>query len=166
MKVLVTSNIETDLDVANGARGEVVDIILHPEEPAMGQEGVVHLRHLPLCVLVRLERTRATQLPGLEPGVIPVFRRRQFPLTGAYAFTDYRAQGQTLHHVIVDIATPPCGTFTLTNVYVALSRSSGRDTIRLLRPFKRSIFEQGIDPNLAREDERLERLYLTYNSSR
>jgi hypothetical protein len=32
MKVMVTSNIKTDLDVTNGAHGEIVDIILHPDE--------------------------------------------------------------------------------------------------------------------------------------
>ena len=36
-------------------------------------------------------------------------RRRQFPMTPAYAFTDYRSQGQTLAAVIVGIATPPTG---------------------------------------------------------
>ena len=30
MKVMVTSNVETDLNVTNGACGEIVDIILHP----------------------------------------------------------------------------------------------------------------------------------------
>ncbi|KAL1709619.1 hypothetical protein EV121DRAFT_172554, partial [Schizophyllum commune] len=52
----------------------------------------------------------------------------------AYAFTDYRAQGQTMSAVLVDIAKVPNGRLSLFNVYVALSRSSGRDTIRLLRP--------------------------------
>ena len=32
MKILVTNNIETDLDIRNGARGEI-DIIPHPDEP-------------------------------------------------------------------------------------------------------------------------------------
>ncbi|KAJ7028352.1 hypothetical protein C8F04DRAFT_964088 [Mycena alexandri] len=57
--------------------------------------------------------------------------RVQLPLTGAYAFTDYRSQGQTLPYVIVDIGTPPTGGLSLFNLYVALSRSSGRETIRL-----------------------------------
>ncbi|KAL1709675.1 hypothetical protein EV121DRAFT_252694 [Schizophyllum commune] len=56
--------------------------------------------------------------------------RRQLPITPAYAFTDYRAQGQTLPSVIVDIAKVPSGKLNLFNVYVALSRSSGRSTIR------------------------------------
>ncbi|TFK78127.1 hypothetical protein K466DRAFT_457325, partial [Polyporus arcularius HHB13444] len=59
MKVMVTSNIETDLDVANGARGEIVDIILHPDEPPIGPDPVVTLHHPPAYILVKLHRTRA-----------------------------------------------------------------------------------------------------------
>ncbi|KAI0085324.1 hypothetical protein BDY19DRAFT_896819 [Irpex rosettiformis] len=76
-------------------------------------------------------------------------------MTEAYAFTDYRAQGQTIKNVIVDIAKPPGVDLTLANVYVALSRSSGRETIRLLRPFDQSIIRQPLDYNLQLEDERL-----------
>ncbi|KAI6002070.1 hypothetical protein EDD15DRAFT_2157991 [Pisolithus albus] len=50
-------------------------------------------------------------------------------MTAAYAFTDYRSQGQTLPCVIADIATPPSGGLNLFNLYVALSRSSGRSSI-------------------------------------
>lgn len=32
MKVMVTTNIETDLDITNCARGTVADTILHPED--------------------------------------------------------------------------------------------------------------------------------------
>ena len=38
---------------------------------------------------------------------IHTVRRRQFPITAAYAFTDYRSQGQTITYVLVDIAPPP-----------------------------------------------------------
>ncbi|KAF8076845.1 hypothetical protein FPV67DRAFT_1472856 [Lyophyllum atratum] len=177
MKVMVTDNIETDLDVTNGARGEVVDIILHPDEPPLGTSSIVDLSYLPLYILVKLHRTRATTLEGLEECVIPVepatishrmkmqthegkttqktVRRRQFPLTAAYAFTDYRSQGQTLPYVLIDIASPPTGTLTLFNLYVALSRSSGRETIRLLRDFSDNLFKVSHDPALMMEDDRL-----------
>ena len=36
-------------------------------------------------------------------------RCRQFPVTAAYAFTDYRSQGQTLPYVIIGIVSPPTG---------------------------------------------------------
>ena len=38
MKVMVTTNVETDLDITNGARGTIVDIILHPDESYSEQE--------------------------------------------------------------------------------------------------------------------------------
>ncbi|KAJ3735203.1 hypothetical protein DFJ43DRAFT_1058664 [Lentinula guzmanii] len=48
-KVLVTRNIQTDLDITNGARGEIV-------------EGIVELKFLPLYILVKMARTRAENL--------------------------------------------------------------------------------------------------------
>ncbi|THU91722.1 hypothetical protein K435DRAFT_673567, partial [Dendrothele bispora CBS 962.96] len=181
MKVMVTTNVETDLDVTNGARGEVVDIILDPEEPPIGEDPIVKLKYLPKYVLVKLTRTRATQLQGLEEAVIPVepmrvkmvvqveekkgeakykktISRMQFPMTAAYGFIDYRAQGQTINPVIVDIATPPSAGLTQTAVYVALLRSSGRENIRLLRDFDEEVLQDGVEPELMEEDDRLERL--------
>jgi hypothetical protein len=181
MKVMVTQNVETDLDITTGARGVVVDILLSPEEPAITVvEPIITLKHLPLCILVKLNRTRATQLKDLEESVIPVepmartfrincntregktmtrtVRRHQFPMTAAYGFTDYRAQGQTIPSVIVDIATPPTGALTLFNLYVALSRSSGRSTIRLLRDFEDKLFHKAHQPELLTENDRLEEL--------
>ncbi|KAJ6506037.1 hypothetical protein DFH09DRAFT_1101547 [Mycena vulgaris] len=154
MKVMVTSNLETDLDLTNGAR---VDIILDPDEPPVGNEPI-------------LTRTRASRLAGLEKMVIPIeptkttyhmkfnlrsgkmmqktIQRVQFPVTGAYAFTDYRSQGQTLPYVYVDIGTPLTGGLSIFDLYVALSRSSGRDMIRLLRDFDDEMFEKGHEPEL------------------
>ena len=153
MKVMVTQNVETDLDITNGARGTIIDIILDKDEPPLPNTNIVELVHLPAYILVQLDRTRVTQLAGLPPCVIPVaptsksftitvmvdgkpqnhtVKRRQFPMTAAYAFTNYRSQGQTISHVLVDIASPPTGGLSLFNLYVALSRSSGRSTIHLL----------------------------------
>jgi hypothetical protein len=82
-----------------------------------------------------------------------VVRRRQFPITAAYAFTDYWFQGQILPYVLVDIAPPLCGTLTLFNLYVALSISSGQSTIRLLQDFDKDLFMQCHDMALIEEDE-------------
>ncbi|KAJ7633509.1 hypothetical protein B0H17DRAFT_961772 [Mycena rosella] len=79
-------------------------------------------------------------------------------MTAAYAFTDYRAQGKTIPYVLVNIGTPPSGTLSLFNLYVALSRSSGRESIRLLRDFGDELFLKGHDPALLAEDDRLETL--------
>ncbi len=181
MKVMVTTNIQTDLDLANGARGEIVDIVLHPDEPPVGDMSIVHLHHMPAYVLVKMNRTRASTLDELDAGVIPVepmkssmqimlsrttgkplrrtVHRRQFPMTPAYAFTDYRSQGQTIPYVLVDIKSPPGPQkLSLFNLYVALSRSSGRQTIRLLRDFDERLFMQTHEEDLLLEDARLEDL--------
>ena len=112
MKVMVTQNVVTDLDITNGARGTIVNIWLHPEEPAITDlKTLIKLKHLLVCILVELDRTRTSQLTGLEERIIPVepashtYRiscqgskgniitrtvcRCQFPMTPAYAFTDY-----------------------------------------------------------------------------
>ncbi|KIK14205.1 hypothetical protein PISMIDRAFT_17458 [Pisolithus microcarpus 441] len=47
MLVMVTQNVETDLDITNGARGAIVDIVLHADEPPMTPiDGVVRLNYL------------------------------------------------------------------------------------------------------------------------
>ena len=82
----------------------------------------------------------------------------QLPLTLAYAFTDYRAQGQTLEPVIVDIRPPPHGSLTPFNIYVPLSRGTGRDNIQLLRAFDERLLQQHPSEYLRLEDERLKML--------
>jgi hypothetical protein len=84
-------------------------------------------------------------------------RRLQFLITPAYAFTNYRSQGQTLRAAIIDIANPPSGgRLTLFNIYVALSRGSGRDTIRLLWDFDDDLLLQPLDSDLGQEIRRAE----------
>ncbi|KZT50438.1 hypothetical protein CALCODRAFT_423258, partial [Calocera cornea HHB12733] len=112
-------------------------------------------------------------LSGLDAGIIPIFpttkkfrmvdaagkehtvSRLQLPMTPAYAFTDYRSQGQTIPNVIVDISTPPTGHITAFNAYVALSRSKGRQSIRLLRDFSNELFTKHANEYLRVEDDRL-----------
>ena len=79
-------------------------------------------------------------------------------MTPAYAFTDYRSQGQTIPFVMVDIATPLTGGLSIFNLYVALSRSSGRLTIRLLRDFDNTTFMQLHGASLLQADDRLDKL--------
>ena len=180
MKVMVTTNMETDLDITNGARGTIVDIILHLDKSYSEQEREVALKNAPLYLLVRLEHTRVTPLKGLDASVIPVelatksmqirvidndgnqprraVKRQQFPVTAAYAFTDYHSQGQTIPYIVVDIATPPTGGLSLFNLYVALSWSSGKETIRLLRDFNAKVFQASHSAQLLAEDDRLREL--------
>ncbi|OCH93887.1 hypothetical protein OBBRIDRAFT_711095, partial [Obba rivulosa] len=60
MKVMVTANVTMDLDITNGAHGEVVDIVLDPREPPAPEgQTTVHLKYPPVYILVKLARTRA-----------------------------------------------------------------------------------------------------------
>ena len=67
MKVIVTQDVVTDLDIMNGARGTIIDICLHPDEPFICDlQPTIELKYLPLCVLVKLDHTCTSQLTGLE----------------------------------------------------------------------------------------------------
>jgi ATP-dependent exoDNAse (exonuclease V) alpha subunit len=174
MKVVVTFNVETDLDLANGAHGEITDFVLDKHETAfLPSAPIVELAFPPAYILVKMDRTKAIQLEGLEKDVLPLvplgrtfaivhwkelktIRRRQLPVTPAYVFTDYRSQGQTISHFIIDIATPPSGGLTPFNLYVALSRGPGRDNIRLLRDFDEKLLVSHPCEYLRAEDERLD----------
>jgi hypothetical protein len=173
MKVMVTFNVETDLDTANGACGEIAEIVLNEHETAFSPTVlIVELTYPPAYILVKINRTKAVQLEELEKDVLPLaplehtftivhekgiktIRRRQLPVTPAYSFTDYRSQGQTISHSIIDITTPPSGGLTPFNVYVPLSR---RDNIRLLRDFNEKLMMSHPCEHLRVEDERLTRL--------
>jgi hypothetical protein len=58
-------------------------------------------------------------------------RRRQFPVRLAFALTINKAQGQSVRHVGVDLCEP---VFAHGQLYVALSRATSRDRIKLLLP--------------------------------
>ena len=136
---------------------------------------LIHFRYPPRYVLVKLLHTKAPTLQGLSPNVLAItpitktftmtkdgckitINRTQLPLTLAYAFTDYRGQGQTLRPVIVDIGRPPSGRLTPFNIYVALSRGTGRENIRLLRDFDEKLLQQHPSEYLRLEDNRLQAL--------
>ena len=175
--VMVTLNILTDLDVANGVRGRIEGVVLDERERLIQTKDshIASLQYPPRYVLVKLDRTKAPALDGLPQNVIPItpvkktfvinregtkvsVTRSQLPLTLAYAFTDYRSQGQTLQPVIIDIGPPPFGSLTPFNMYVALSRGTSRDHIRLLREFDHTLLQQHPSEFLRLEDERLQRL--------
>ena len=126
MEVMVTFNVSTDLDVANGTRGQVVDIVVDArEEISASNTQTKVLQYPPVYILIRMLHTKADALNGLESGILPItpltktfsvvtasskkitVTCQQLPITPAYAFTDYCSQAQTIEHCIVDLATPP-----------------------------------------------------------
>ena len=178
MPCMVTMNVKTEHDLANGTRGVIHNLILDPKELEINPDSnIVHLQYPPKFILFKPDETHAANLPGLPEGVFPVepmttrytieiggkkvtVERRQLPITGGYAFTDYRSQAQTLVPVLVDLAKPPTGSITPFGAYVALSRGRGRETIRLLRDFEDKLFTTHPSESLRRENIRLEELHL------
>ncbi|KAJ3562055.1 hypothetical protein NP233_g9813 [Leucocoprinus birnbaumii] len=181
MRTMVLLNISIEADLANGTKGIIEDIVLDPREPddlELDEKGRIILQYPPSLVKFRPDNPPTIQFAGLGNGLIPIspsqknfsaqfdtglkfnIQRKQLALTQAYAFTDYKSQGQTLPAVIVDLAPPPGrgGKLTPFNAYVALSRSRGRDTIRILRHFDEALFTNHPSDPLREEDKRLEAL--------
>jgi ATP-dependent exoDNAse (exonuclease V) alpha subunit len=176
MKAMVLLNISTEAEIANGTRGEIRDIILDEREglPPLIEDGTIKLKYPPTMLLFEPDRKTKLTFPGIPPGIIPLtpsvvkftatgragqkFRvtRWQYAMTAGYAFTNYKSQGQTIEYVIIDIGKPPTGSLSPFSVYVALSRSRGRETIRLLRDFDVNLFQNHPSEALRSEMRRLE----------
>lgn len=55
MKAMVTINISTDLDIANGTCGEIVDIVLNEQEEIVDPDrAIIKLQFPPCHVLIKL----------------------------------------------------------------------------------------------------------------
>jgi hypothetical protein len=121
----------------------------------------IYLQYLPLCVLFKPSWTTSPPIPGVPAGFYPMFPRTdqfsittslaegtvrvhhaQYDLISAYAFTHEKSQGQTLAPVICDISMPARPSMKIEGLYVCLSRSSGRQTVRILRPFDERIIKK------------------------
>ncbi|KAG5220343.1 ATP-dependent DNA helicase [Salix suchowensis] len=144
MRGMVLLNIATESDLANGSCGTVSQITLDSREPVADQLTLeLKLLYPPACVIFKLDHATFPPFEELASGEIPIFptegsfrittgsgkkktvKRRQLAMTPVYAFTDWKAQGQTMEHVIVDLAEPKANTLDGFHTYVALSRSRG-----------------------------------------
>jgi len=94
------------------------------------------------------------KIPELGTRSVEV-KRKQFPLTPAYAFTAYKAQGKTLDKVIIDLSRPPTGSLDSAYAYVALSRSKSLNGIAILRDFNEQILNMKYGKNYNDEIIRL-----------
>ncbi|KAF5321196.1 hypothetical protein D9619_001956 [Psilocybe cf. subviscida] len=177
MKAMVLVNLAVEADIANGTRGTVEDIILdnREEEQEVDEEGCVKLKYPPALILFRPDKPTNLLFEGITPGLIPItpskgtftavglngkkyrITRRQYAITPGYAFTDYKSQGQTIEYVIIDIGKPGSGGgLSPFSTYVALSRSRGRDTIRLLRDFDEQLFQRHPSEYLEKDMKRIQ----------
>ncbi|KAJ8580064.1 hypothetical protein M405DRAFT_891925 [Rhizopogon salebrosus TDB-379] len=128
----------------------------------------------PILIIIELDFCELPQLPGLPPRHIPLspicskftigsnpsirVTRQQLALIPAYAFTDFKSQGQTIDHVLVDIGKTTCFGLSLFNAYVALCCSRGRETIRFFKDFDDNLFICHPSEDLRIEDERIDGL--------
>jgi hypothetical protein len=188
MKAMIKYNISTEGDVANGTRGTIEEIILDPREepPKPDEVGVVRLKYPPAVILFKpdgasdissaFEDNRGSKSIHIPKGLVPIspsiadftiampdgsslrISRCQYAITGGYAFTDFKSQGQSIDPVLVDIRNPPTGKLSPFSAYVALSRSKGRDSIRLLSDFNEELFQTHPNIDLAVEMDRLRAL--------
>jgi ATP-dependent exoDNAse (exonuclease V) alpha subunit len=178
MKAMVLLNVATEAKIANGTRGVIQDIILDERgDPSPADEdGMIELRYPPAMILFRPDKNTMLMFAGLPSGIIPLtpsvakftttgrtenkfkISRRQYAMTAGYAFTNYKSQGQTIEYVIIDIGKPPTGTLSPFSVYMALSWSRGRDTIRLLQNFDPNLFQKHPSEELRSDMKRLEQL--------
>ncbi|KAJ7573921.1 hypothetical protein C8J56DRAFT_708473, partial [Mycena floridula] len=168
MKVMVLFNIATVADLVNGTRGIIDNIVLDPREGNIeaDEKGRVYLKYLPAMVVFRPDDYKLKEnfeVEGndgsslLSPGQMPLVplemkfyipdrrktmqvTQRQYCLMAAYAFTHEKSQGQTIPYILVNLAKLPNGYLMPFHVYVSLSRSKGRDNIRILRDFEPHLF--------------------------
>jgi ATP-dependent exoDNAse (exonuclease V) alpha subunit len=187
MKMMVLLNLSTEADIANGTTGTIEDIILDPrdENCTLNDDGSVLLKYPPALIIFKPENENeslhftdhfAKHTRKLPKGAVPLtpssvsftvhgsdgqsytIHRRQFPITASYAITDIKSQGQTMGPALVDLSSPPSGKLSGFNAYVALSRSKGRKTIRLLRDFDETMFQTPPSVDLDAEMKTLDEL--------
>ena len=164
MRVMIRENIAFSRRLVNGAEGivrgvvhEVVDGVAYPtvayvEVPGAGK----------ICeelgediVPVFPERTRFKCKVRIGSKAVPKWvSRLQLPLLPAYAYTDYKSQGKTLSHAIVDLQS----TSTMQGAYVMLSRVRCLKGLLILRPFTPSKVCGRLSEELRIELDRIELL--------
>lgn len=177
MRAMVQVNFAIEADIANGTRGRIEGIVLdeREERTTVTVEGDTILKYPPALILFRPDRETKLRFTGVPEGLVPLtpstatftvkvkgkvlkIVRKQFAMTPGYAFTDYKSQGQTLDYVIIDLAKPPTGALTPFSAYVSLSRSRGRRSIRILREFDVTLFQNHPSEDLRKDTIRLKQL--------
>ena len=105
----------------------------------------------PAYILVKLKHDVGVEiaLPGLPPSIIGIESASltynagrgktmtyfQFPVTLAYAITDYKCQDQTFTWIVIDLKKPSGGYSPISSPYVQLSQAKTRACLSILRPF-------------------------------
>ncbi|KIJ51633.1 hypothetical protein M422DRAFT_243934 [Sphaerobolus stellatus SS14] len=175
MRAVIMLNLSVSADIANGTLGTAEKIFLDAREPPVASgQSVVELKYPLTLLYFKPDRPGDISFPGLPKGIIPIspleigieiidqhgrkqtVNRRQLSIDGAYAFTDYKSQAQTLCPVLVVLAKPPHWTLSHFNAYVTVSRSTSQKTIWFLRDFDDTLFTTLPDEELILFMQRLD----------
>ena len=100
-------------------------------------------------------RTRTYSNKGKQPkGPSFNISRLQLPILPAYAFTDYKIQGRSLTHVIIDLQ----GCHSLQSAYVMLSCATSLKGIAIMRWFDPGRINRSLSQQFRDEFARLKQL--------
>ena len=165
MPVMINSNFDVEAGIVNGCTGVLKSIRY--------RKGVNGERHAVSCV-VNAPGSSGENLPGLQSNEVVALqdtvdlefrykhsgkkckvKRTQIPVVPGFSMTAYKAQGQTLNDVIVDL-TACSGTET---PYVMLSRVKSLEGLLILRPFASKKIACRQSEDMRRESIRLKALH-------
>ena len=177
-KVMLTHNLDTKLGLVNGATGTIYDILIdssNTRHTSQGAPGCLFLTS-EIVVLFKPDTPHPSlanfSFAGLDnypKGLVPIvprittikfempsaskpmhflIKRLQLDLELAYAMTDYKCQGKTFSHAIVDLTEPDKGSMESNSSYVIVSRLKSLQGLLILRPFLRNVFENPIKDTL------------------
>ena len=158
-------NIDIPLGLVNGAIVEFYSFA--DSDGALIHDEIIVT--LPTYMLVKLKHDIGIEitLPGLPPSVVSIepmsltykaslgkaMTYSQFPITLAYAITDYKCQGQTFRWVIVDLKKPNGGYSPTSSPYVQLSWAKTLASLSILRPFDPTELQSPLSKDLLAELE-------------
>jgi hypothetical protein len=161
--LMITENIDIPLGLVNGAIVEFHGFA--DSDGALIRDEIIATP--PTYMLVKLKHDVGVEiaLPGLPPSVVGIepmsltykaglgkaVTYSQFPVTLAYAITDYKCQGQTFRWVIVDLKKPNGGYSPISSPYVQLSRAKTLASLSILRPFDPAELRSPLSKNLLAE---------------
>ena len=126
---------------------------------------IIDLPHYMLVRLLSRTDDQSIHLSGLPANVVPIWpesfkyntghgrwaRLQQFPVTLAYAITDFKSQSQTYEWLRVDIKRPHTGAASVMSPYVQLSRGQSLQRLSILRPFDSNDLRAPISEELKAE---------------
>lgn len=139
-QVMLIKNLDVEKKLVNGSRGVITDIV--DDDPVECPGGKVTVKFMDGTEhTIKPDAQKFTDDPShkekahgfVDPTVLA--SRIQFPLKLAYALTVHKAQGLSIDYLHVDLK----GAFSPGQAYVALSRATSFDTLRVTNFSKKCV---------------------------